>query len=338
MRQDSCAIAGREIGATGFGLLGFTWRYDPSTSYPNDDKAFTAMKTALEHGANFWNTGDFYGDTPTDRFANLKLIRRYFDKYPEDADKVFLSVKGGNDPVALQPDGTAESIARTIENTKNILGKSKRLDMFTLSRVGKVPIEESVKAIDEHIKKGDINSYCLSETAASTIRRAHKIRPVDAIEIEVSLWSREAEFNGVMATCKELGIPVIAYSPVGRGLLSGRYKCRDDLPVGLKLLDRVQENVWDANMRVVAKTKEIADRNGCTPAQVALSWLRMLSDDAEHPVIVPIPGSTSAARVAENSTHVNLQASDFEELQAFLESYSPIGGRYFGDLEKHLYQ
>lgn len=330
-------VAGHKVGPTGYGLMGFTWRPDASVPYVSDEEAFKAMKTALEHGDTFWNSGDFYGET--DRLANLKLLRRYFDKYPEDAPKVFLSVKGGMNPKILAPDGTAEAIATTVNHVKEILGDAKKFDMFTLARVGNVPIEESVKAIDAHIKNGDFDSYCLSEVAAQTIRRAHKIRPVDAVEIEVSLWSREAEENGVMATCKELGIPVIAYSPVGRGFLTGRYKSKDQVPtVGiLDHMDRFKGDAFDANLRVVHKTEEIAKRKNCTPAQVALSWLRDLSNDATHPVIIPIPGSTNAKRVAENSTHIDL-GSDADDLNTFLASFKAVGSRYSAAAEKLLYR
>jgi pyridoxine 4-dehydrogenase len=337
MTKQQYSVANHTVGATGYGLMGFTWKYDPTKEYEDED-SFAAMKAALTNGANFWNSGDFYGYP--DKLSNLKLLRRYFDKYPEDADKIFLSVKGGSQADSVDPDGSAESVARTLQNVKDILGDSKKLDMFTLARIGDVPIEETVKAIDQHIKRGDIGSYCLSETSADTIRRAHKVRPIDAIEIEVSLWSREAEFNGVFAVCKELGIPVIAYSPVGRGLLTGRYKSRDDIPENSLLthFERSQEDNLKHNLQLVDKVEGIAQRNNCTAAQVALSWLRNLSNDGKHPVIIPIPGSTNAARVVENCTHISIPQRDLDELNSFLDSFSAEGGRYWADHEQYLYK
>jgi pyridoxine 4-dehydrogenase len=331
-------VAGHQVGATGFGLLGLTWQLDPSKEPHSEEDALAAMKAAVDNGANFWNSGDFYG--MPDRLGNLKIIRKYFDRYPEDADKVLLSVKGGINKEALTPDGSAKSIAKTIQNVKDILGDSKKLDMFTLARVGTVPIEESVRAIVDHINRGDIDSYCLSETSVDTIRRAHKIRPIDAIEIEVSLWSREAEFNGVFATCKELNIPVVAYSPVGRGFLTGHYKSKSDIPAQgiLSMMDRTKDGAIEHNFQLLHKIQEIADHYNCTPSQIALSWVRDLSDDATHPIVIPIPGTTKVARVVENCSHVTLSKADADDLASFLDSFHPIGGRYWEDAEENLYK
>jgi pyridoxine 4-dehydrogenase len=175
------------------------------------------MKTALSLGANFWNGGELYG-TPARN--SLHLLNEYFTKYPEDADKVVLSIKGGGIPGTLLPDGSKENVRRSIDECLRVLDGKKFLDLFECSRVDpNVPIEDTIGYIAEYVKAGKVGGISLSEVSANTIRRAHKVHPISAVEIELSLWVTTFLENGVIATCAELGIPVIAYSPLGRGFL-----------------------------------------------------------------------------------------------------------------------
>lgn len=177
------------------------------------------MKTALSLGANFWNSGEFYGSPePT---LNLQLLKRYFTKYPEDADKVVLSVKGGIDIKRLAPTGGAAAVKASVDNIIRHLGGTKTLDIFECARVDpNTPIEETIGALAECVKEGKIRAIGLSEASAATIRRAHAVHPIAGVELEVSLWSTEIFDNGIADTCKELGIPIVAYSPLGRGFLA----------------------------------------------------------------------------------------------------------------------
>jgi pyridoxine 4-dehydrogenase len=194
---------------------GLTWRPKP----PSQDQAFEAMRTALSLGANAWNGGELYG---TPQRNSLHLLNEYFTKYPKDAEKVVLSIKGGLKAGQMEPDGSKENIDRSIGECLKVLDGKKKLDLFECARVdSKVPIEETISYIAEYVKSGKLGGISLSEVNANTIRRAHKTHPISAVEVEISLWATEAFENGVAQTCAELGIPIIAYSPLGRGFLVG---------------------------------------------------------------------------------------------------------------------
>lgn len=309
-----------------------------ASAHVPDSLGMPALKKSLEIGANFWNAGDFYGRP--DPSLNLQYLSRYFDKYPTDADKVYLSVKGGVDPVALSAISDEQSIDRSIASVKQHLDGKKHLDMFCLARVGDVEIEESVRAIAKHIKAGNVDAICLSEVSADSIKRASKVHPISAVELEYSLWSREAETNGVFAICAELGIPVIAYSPLGRGYLTGRYKSLADIPEGdFKLrTERYTEENFQKNMALVEKVAEIAKRNNATNAQIALQWVRNHSGRPGYPVIIPIPGASSADRVAENTKEIEVSDKDWAELDQFLNEFKISGHRYSEAIAHSLYK
>ena len=175
------------------------------------------MKTALAEGANFWNGGEFYG--PPDR-NSLQLLNAYFTKYPEDADKVVLSIKGGADLKRLWPDGSEEGIKTSVENCLSLLGGKKKLDIFECARVDPAtPIEETMKYLNKYVQEGKIGAISLSEVGAESIRRAAKVAKICAVELELSLSNPDVLTNGIAAACAENNIPIVAYSPLGRGLL-----------------------------------------------------------------------------------------------------------------------
>lgn len=175
------------------------------------------MRTALLHGANFFNGGELYG--PPER-NSLQLLNEYFTKYPEDADRVVLSIKGGMVPGALIPDSSKANVSRSIEESLKVLDGKKFLDVFEVARFdGKTPLAETIGTIAEYVKAGKVGGIGLSEVNAKTIRAAHAIHPIAVVEVELSLFSTDILTNGVAATCAELGIPIAAYSPLGRGFL-----------------------------------------------------------------------------------------------------------------------
>jgi pyridoxine 4-dehydrogenase len=187
------------------------------------------MKAALANGANFWNGGELYGPPHAN---SLQLLNAYFTEYPEDADKVVLSIKGGL-TATLAPDGTEEGVRRSVENCVKILDGKKTIDIFECARVDRnVPIEDTMRALVKLKDEGKIRGIGLSEVRAETIRRAAAVAPIAAVEIELSLTSRDVLTNGVASTCAELGIPIVAYSPLGRGLLTGRFRSTSDIPEG----------------------------------------------------------------------------------------------------------
>jgi pyridoxine 4-dehydrogenase len=175
------------------------------------------MRTALSRGANFWNGGELYGNQERN---SLHLLNEYFTKYPGDAEKIVLSIKGGLAPGELRPDGSQKNVKRSIDECLKVLDGKKSLDLFECARVDpKTPIGDTVSYIAEYVKAGKLGGISLSEVGAKTIRKAHSVHPIAAVEVEFSLWVTDILENGVAATCAELGIPIIAYSPLGRGFL-----------------------------------------------------------------------------------------------------------------------
>jgi pyridoxine 4-dehydrogenase len=218
-------INGKKIGPIGYGLMGLTLRASP----PPKEQAFAAMKASLAAGSNNWNGGEIYGPPEAN---SLQLLNAYFTKYPEDADKVVLSIKGGclvgGIPKGATPDGTPENIKRSIDECLRVLDGKKFLDMFEAARVDpNVPIETTIAAIDEYVKAGKIGGISISEVSAASIRRAAKVAKISAVEVEVSLWATDIFENGIAEACAELDIPIFAYSPIGRGFLV----CELNLPI-----------------------------------------------------------------------------------------------------------
>lgn len=190
------SIAGKAVGPVGYGLMSLTMPWK-RIEYP---VAENLMKAALERGANFWNGGLFYG--PPDK-NSLQLLKYYFDKHPEDVDKVVLSIKGAHD-LARGPDCSPEGIRTSVEEALRVLDGTKKIDVFECARVDpKVPIETSMRALAELVAAGKIGGIGLSEVNSTTIRRAHKVHPIAAVEIELSLFTPDPLINGVAATCHE---------------------------------------------------------------------------------------------------------------------------------------
>ncbi|KAA8636069.1 hypothetical protein SMACR_04636 [Sordaria macrospora] len=219
-------LLGKEIGPTGFGLMGFTWRPNPVPQ----DQAFATLRAALSLSLNFWNGGEFYG---TPNYNSPILLERYFAQYPEDADKVVLSIKGSCGPDGTHPDGSAAEVRRSLDSVIKQLNGRKKLDIFECARRDpEVDMAETFEVMQEYIEKGLLGGISLSEVSAETIHQAVKIlgkKGVVCVEVELSLFAAEVLENGVAAACKEYGIPLVAYSPLGRGILTGQVKSRDDL-------------------------------------------------------------------------------------------------------------
>jgi pyridoxine 4-dehydrogenase len=317
----------REVGPIGFGLMGFTWR---PTETP-DSLAFATMRTALTSGSNLWNTGEFYGNAPT-MSQNLSLLNRYFTQHHEDASKVILSVKGGIDIPTFTPRGDREGVRKSVENCLRLLDGKKKIDIFECARVDKtVPIEVTMEALKELVEEGKIGGIGLSEVGAETIRRASKVVKIAAVEVEVSLWSTHIFTKGGVADiCEELGIPIVAYSPLGMGFLTGQWKNANEVPEGDRRrgYDRFQGENWGANMRIVEKVRAVAERKQCSLAQVCVAWVRQRGNGEGMPVIIPLPGATTEERVRENNTLVELTEEEMRELDGIAEKAEVKGGRY----------
>jgi len=317
-------LVGKQVGDVGFGLMGLTWRQSP----PPKEQSFETMRTALSYGANNWNGGELYG--PPDA-NSLQLLSAYFEKYPEDAEKVVLSIKGGLLPGQMKPDGSQKNVQRSIDECLKWLDGKKSLDLFECARVDpNTPIEETVGYIAEYVKAGKLGGISLSEVGANSIRKAAGVHKISAVEVEFSLFCTDILENGVAKACAELNIPIVAYSPLGRGFLAGKYKKHSDLEPGSMLhhMPRFQPEVFDENIKLVNAVEGIAQKKGVTPAQIAIGWVLHQSGKEGMPTIIPIPGATTSDRVKENMQPAKLDESDMKELAAILDKFPIVGDRY----------
>lgn len=333
-------LLSKQIGPIGYGLMGLTWR--PPEKLVDQSTAFDAMSASLAQGANFWNGGELYG-TPERHSGHL--LKEYFNKYPDHADKVLLSIKGATKKGELMPDGSEENIRRSVEDTLTALDGTKSIDIFECARVDpKTPVEESIKALAKLVKEGKIGGIGLSEVKASTIERAAKVHPIAAVEIELSMWAPDVLKNGVAETCGKLNIPIVAYSPLARGALTGDgIKKNSDIPDSdfRKHLPKFQDDALAHNNKITDEVDKIAKKKGVTRTQIAVAWVRCLSgrsitidqnEGGEKTIklglIVPIPGSTTKSRVEENCKVVDLSDAEMEELNDVVRKNTTIGGRY----------
>jgi len=280
----------------------------------------------------FLNSGEFYGQGCT--VANLELVARFFEKYPEYADRTFLSVKGGLVPGELNVDGSKENLRRSVDNIIKTLRGTKKLDLFESARRDpKYEVEHYAEVLNEMVKEGKFDYIGLSEVGAETVRRAHKVTPVTVVEIEVSLQAYEQQTKDVIATCKELGITVVAYSPLGRGLLTGQIKSRQDFEEGdfRRVLSRFQDDNLGHNLQLVEGLTKIANRKGITVAQLSIAWVGALGSH-----IIPLPGSSNVKRTLENlgAGDVELSTEDLAEIGQLLEKYPRKGTRYIDGVEE----
>lgn len=282
----------------------------------------------MVNGANCWNGGEFYGPPEAN---SLQLLNKYFTQYPEDVEKVVLNIKGGMDPATMLADGSEAGIKRSVETSLRLLEGKKSIDMFECARVDpKVDIETTIAALAKYVEGGKIGGIALSEVKAETIRRAVKIHPICAVEMELSLWETYILRNGVAATCAELGIPILAYSPLGKGLLTGSIKSLDDIPQDdmRRMLPRFSHENFPKNIELAHKVNALAEKKRCQPSQLALAWLTKLSTQKGMPIIIPIPGTITEARIIENSAKVELSDEDMEDIQKVLDSFDMAGERY----------
>ncbi|KDN49376.1 hypothetical protein RSAG8_02078, partial [Rhizoctonia solani AG-8 WAC10335] len=317
-------IAGNPIFKIGHGLMTMTWLIG---SLP-DEQCFASIKAGIDAAPPgvkvFLNSGEFYGLAL--QTANLELLNRFFTKYPEYSQRTFLSVKGAMivDERGFTPDCSAAGIERSINNIIEKLGPNKKLDLFQPSRIDpNVSIEEMMATLNKYVESGKIGSIGLSECTAATLIRASKAGSVAAVEIEVSFWAYEEETRKVIATAHELGVIVAAYSPLGRGFLTGKVELakqdyRNHFP-------RFQGEAAKNNMKLVEALKAIAERKNITPAQLCLAWVCSLG-----PHVVPIPSSTRAERTRENlaAAPIVLTEGDHADIDRALELNPVFGDRW----------
>ena len=229
-----------------------------------------------------------------------------------------------------------QNVRRSIDYCNEMLAGHKKVDVWECARVDpQTPIEETVKALGELVKEGKLGGIGLSEVRAETIRRAAKVHPIAAVEVELSVWATDILHNGVAQACAELGIPIVAYSPLCRGMLTHEAPKRNaDVPEQLRGFPKFQDEVLQGNLRLTEEIEKLARLKGCTVAQVAIAWVRGMSGRNGLGVVIPIPGATTEARVMENSKDVTLSEEEMQEVDAILKKNKVEGGRYGGPVAK----
>lgn len=257
-------------------------------------------------------------------------MNRFFTAYPEDADKVVLSIKSGlADRTTFTMDCSPSGLRTFVDNALKILDGKKNIDIFGCARTDpNVPVEESMKALAELKQEGKIDGIQLTEVRAETIRRAASVVKVDMVEAEVSLWSPEVFENGVAETCAELGITLVAHTPLGAGMLTGQIKSLDDMPANslYRHHPRFQPDTFPKNLLLVDELNKLAKVKGCTPAQLALSWIKSQSRKPGMPMFVPVAGARSETRVLQNAKEIDLTDDDLGEIDSILKTF-PIAGQ-----------
>jgi aryl-alcohol dehydrogenase-like predicted oxidoreductase len=312
---------GPQVSAVGLGCMGFSEFYKSSAK--DDAEAISVLHRALELGLTFLDTADMYGP-----FTNEVLVGKAIAGRRK---QVFLATKFGIQRDPANPkvrgiSGKADYVRASCEASLKRLGVE-HIDLYYQHRIDRsTPIEETVGAMAELVKAGKIGHIGLSEPSVDTLRKAHRVHPITAVQSEYSLWSRDPE-DGVLGACRELGIGFVAYSPLGRGFLTGRFRSVEDLDANdyRRHSPRFQGANFAKNLQLVDKVTQIASEKHCTPAQLALSWL--MAQDAH---IVPIPGTTHAKRLEENiaAADVALTAADLTRIASVAPHGIAAGTRY----------
>ncbi len=312
MRTRVLGRGGPLVSEIGLGCMGMSDFYGPV----DEKRNLATLERAFELGINFLDTADMYGP-----YTNEKLVGRAISGHRRDdivlATK-FAILRGG-DGSFLGISGKPDYVKKACDASLQRLGVD-YIDLYYQHRVDpEVPIEDTVGAMAELVEVGKVRFIGLSEAAPSTIRRAHSVHPITALQTEYSLWSRDPEAE-ILATTRELGIGFVAYSPLGRGFLSGRFRKFEDLPAGdwRRMNPRFQGENFEKNLQLVERIQEVAAAKGVSAAQLALAWVLARGDD-----IVPIPGTTKPANLEANAAAAEVTFSEAE--LARIDEVAPKG-------------
>lgn len=313
-------LGGLEVSALGLGCMGMSFAYGPG----DDQESIATIRRALDLGVTMLDTSDVYGPWKNEELVGRAIAGR--------RDDVVLATKFGQEitddgkPTG-RANGTPEYLRTAVEGSLRRLGLD-HIDLYYQHRVDPtVPIEETVGALAELVAAGKVRHLGLSEAAPETIRRAHAVHPIAALQTEYSLFSRDPEDNDVLATVRELGIGFVAYSPLGRGFLSGAIRNVDALPDGdfRRTAPRFQGENFAKNLTVVDKVRELAERKDISPAQLALAWVLAQGTD-----IVPIPGTKRRSYLETNvaAADVELTPADLAAIEQVAPQGVAAGDRY----------
>jgi aryl-alcohol dehydrogenase-like predicted oxidoreductase len=319
MKNRRLGSAGAEVSAMGLGCMGMSAYYGTT----DEGEAIATIHRALELGVNFLDTAEMYGP-----YTNEELVGRAVAGH---RDEYVIATKFGvrleptdEGPVNRVLDGTPENVRRSAETSLGRLGTD-RIDLYFQHRIDpETPIEETVGALAELVAEGKVLHIGLSEASAETIRRAHAVHPIAAVQTEYSMWTRDLEAE-ILPTLRELGIGLVAYSPLGRGFLARRFESPDELAPDdfRRIVPRWQGENFDRNLELVRAVEELAAEKGITAAQLALAWVLAQGDD-----VVPIPGTKRRSYLEQNvaASEVELSPDDLARIESELPE--AVGDRY----------
>jgi aryl-alcohol dehydrogenase-like predicted oxidoreductase len=315
--------SGIAASALGLGCMGMSHAYGPT----DEAESLRVLHRYLELGGNFLDTAEVYGP-----YKNEELLGRFLRDVPRDS--VVVATKFGfkfDGNQIRTADSSPANVRRACDGSLGRLGIDV-IDLFYQHRVDpNVPIEDTVGAMAELVAAGKVRALGLSEANPETLRRAAKVHPIAALQSEYSLWSREAETNGVLATCRELGISFVPYSPLGRGFLTGAIQKVSDLDPSdwRRTNPRFAEEALQTNIKSADAVKELAAKKGCTPAQFALAWVLAQGND-----MIPIPGTKRVRYLEDNmgALPVRLTEDDLKETDARFQQITVAGERYAPDM------
>ena len=312
---------GPAVSALGLGCMGMSWAYGPT----DDNESLRVLHRYLELGGNFLDTAEIYGP-----WTNEELVGRFLGEVSRD--RVVVATKFGfridSDGTWRGADSSPANVRRAVEGSLKRLGVE-TIDLYYQHRVDpNVPVEETVGALAELVKTGKVRTLGLSEAGPETLRRASKVHPIAALQSEYSLWTRDVESNGVLATCRELGITFVPYSPLGRGFLTGAIQKIEDLDASdwrRSNYPRFSGNALESNLKLAEAIKALAAEKGVSPAQLALAWVLAQGQD-----VVPIPGTKRVRYLEDNmgALDVRLTGDELKKISTRLAEFEIVGERY----------